>query len=1059
MRILSIESANFGTLNIEQPLKLAPGLNVCAAPNQAGKSTLLTLIEWALYGVPPHGRRRNQALLERWSPWNGDDPQVSLTMAPEHPGWPDKVGLIINFEEFAPRLTDLEVLRDLTGEKLFSIDRNGTWDLGQQLTGLSRPAMLASLIAHQGELTNLFNLDGRPEHEGLRKLLTADVAELVEDPERASLDSALRELDKPTFTMGALSKGPVQMPSLLRAAKERWQLAAGNLDTQRERFQQLETDLAKREEAETKLAEVQTKLEDLRRERDRLELAATHWRFTRVSQLHNQVASWEDQVKAEPWLAEFPADVQRSVDTWAADRRNLHQQLEAAGAQARDAEALRLRAPYVERVHVDAEQEMIRYAERLRGVRADLAEQKSKQERALSRLEDIAAYLNKHQELARIADKLPDLTEQQAALNAAQEDLGKAKAEVREYGVGRDAAERTRLEELDAIIKPYRACVPEVVDYLARRDQLARERQELEQQRAVLEPQLKSAGQPYYYGAIVAGFAILISLWFGVAAIKPVWMALLIPVAFLALMIWLIFSGYKRSQASTAARRKLGKEIEPALAALTESEATMEERAAQVREQFAMASNTWTHLSEVLPEYQRLSLSLEAYKQALGARDSADARLNTAWERVRTICLDAPAKIDASWLTTRLRTLREIVSQRGRRDDEHAKLRDAEFQLEQQQMAESDLVNKLRRELEPLGLEAQLEKDEGLAIEHFQEMVRETRHYKQLLRESKSQQQFQEEDRALLAQLEKLLAPIGLAEQAQSDPEGALREFELRRERSAAYTALLAQLEEAQDQLRHLSIEREEYDKRWQAASPAEREGLNALVNSEEDYDRTAARRRELEDKANQVLKQAEQYSGEAQRLREKFAKDEDVRDDVEAAALEEQRARTQLDTVRAWARGLEVLGSTLTDVLREMSSRLAPQLTEELDSVLRSAPVAGLKQAGLSGRLELLLKVDGAPPGLDGDELLARLSMGAQLQLALALRLAVAGALGAERSAPLLLDEPLAELDDERAAACLRYLGNLSGRMQVLIATCHTQHYEWLAKQAGVEPNMVTMG
>jgi len=526
---------------------------------------------------------------------------------------------------------------------------------------------------------------------------------------------------------------------------------------------------------------VQARLEELKQEKDRLELAATHWRFTRVSQLHNQVASWEPRLRDEPWLAGFPADVQRSVDTLAADRRNLRQQLEAAGAQARDAEALKLRAPYVESVHVDAEQEMIRSAERLRGVRADLTEQKSKQERALSRLEDIATYLDKHQEMARTADRLPDLLEQQAALNAAQEDLAKANADVREYGVGRDAAERTRLEELDGIIKPYRACVPEVADHLARREQLAKERRELEQRRANLEPQLKSAGQPYYYGAIVAGFLILISMWLGVSVFKAPWLAVLIPIFLLALLGWLIFSGYRHSQASVAARRALSKDVEPALAELTAADTALEERAAQVREQFALALNTWNHLAEVLPEYQRLSLSLEAYKQALGARDSAEARRKAAWERVRTICLDAPGKIDAGWLTNRLRVLREIVSLRTRKNDEHAKLRDAEFQLEQLRMAESDLVRKLKAELEPLGLAAQLEKDEGLAIEHFQAMVNETRHYKQLLRESKSQAQLDEEDHKLLAQLEKILAPIGLAELAQSDPEAALLEFELRR--------------------------------------------------------------------------------------------------------------------------------------------------------------------------------------------------------------------------------------------------------------------------------------
>jgi len=34
-----------------------------------------------------------------------------------------------------------------------------------------------------------------------------------------------------------------------------------------------------------------------------------------------------------------------------------------------------------------------------------------------------------------------------------------------------------------------------------------------------------------------------------------------------------------------------------------------------------------------------------------------------------------------------------------------------------------------------------------------------------------------------------------------------------------------------------------------------------------------------------------------------------------------------------------------------------------------------------------------------------------------------------------------------------------LAEHLQVLLATCHTQHYGWLAKKAGVEPHIVTLG
>jgi ABC-type transport system involved in cytochrome bd biosynthesis fused ATPase/permease subunit len=182
------------------------------------------------------------------------------------------------------------------------------------------------------------------------------------------------------------------------------------------------------------------------------------------------------------------------------------------------------------------------------------------------------------------------------------------------------------------------------------------------------------------------------------------------------------------------------------------------------------------------------------------------------------------------------------------------------------------------------------------------------------------------------------------------------------------------------------------------------------------------------------------------------------VLDTLAAAREQEQAARASLAAARRWHRALELLSRELSVLERELAGNLAPQLTAELAAVLERAPVARVKRVGLSSQLELLLDVADAPPGLAGAELMERLSLGARRQLALALRVAVGRALGEARAVPLLLDEPLAELDDEHALASLRYLGTLAAEQQVILMTCHARHYDWLRRESGVAAHVVSL-
>ena len=74
-------------------------------------------------------------------------------------------------------------------------------------------------------------------------------------------------------------------------------------------------------------------------------------------------------------------------------------------------------------------------------------------------------------------------------------------------------------------------------------------------------------------------------------------------------------------------------------------------------------------------------------------------------------------------------------------------------------------------------------------------------------------------------------------------------------------------------------------------------------------------------------------------------------------------------------------------------------------------------------------------------------LSQGTADQLYLAVRLAICDTvLPPERSIPVLLDDALVTFDDERMAAALDYLVELSETRQVILFTCQTRELRYLA-------------
>jgi hypothetical protein len=124
--------------------------------------------------------------------------------------------------------------------------------------------------------------------------------------------------------------------------------------------------------------------------------------------------------------------------------------------------------------------------------------------------------------------------------------------------------------------------------------------------------------------------------------------------------------------------------------------------------------------------------------------------------------------------------------------------------------------------------------------------------------------------------------------------------------------------------------------------------------------------------------------------------------------------------------------------------SELAASIQEFQEShVDRLGQLAGESVAALTGGryTQVRLEPESLLPRLTGrgrqDLAEAALSQGTRAALFLALRLAMGKLMSGGGGLPLILDDPLVDLDDERRAAALEVFQQLAGRNQVLLLSC----------------------
>ena len=112
-------------------------------------------------------------------------------------------------------------------------------------------------------------------------------------------------------------------------------------------------------------------------------------------------------------------------------------------------------------------------------------------------------------------------------------------------------------------------------------------------------------------------------------------------------------------------------------------------------------------------------------------------------------------------------------------------------------------------------------------------------------------------------------------------------------------------------------------------------------------------------------------------------------------------------------------------------------------------AEITGDHQRGVY--LDENLQVAGIGRKRDESIAFTQLSQGAQEQLLLALRAAVALELSKSGPQILILDDVLVNTDATRQENVLDFIQNIARHVQVLIVTCHAERYRGLGKGIGI--------
>lgn len=163
---------------------------------------------------------------------------------------------------------------------------------------------------------------------------------------------------------------------------------------------------------------------------------------------------------------------------------------------------------------------------------------------------------------------------------------------------------------------------------------------------------------------------------------------------------------------------------------------------------------------------------------------------------------------------------------------------------------------------------------------------------------------------------------------------------------------------------------------------------------------------------------------------------------------------RQEMERLEGEYNALQLAREVLDEANTSLQNRFSPALghrAAEIFSQLTEGRYSGVV-------LDRAFRVSAEPAGDTAYRDAGLLSAGAAGQLYLAVRLAICDlVLPPERNLPIVLDDALANFDDDRCAAALRYLKEEGRNRQILLFTCHSREAEFFAGDREVSVQRLT--
>lgn len=166
-------------------------------------------------------------------------------------------------------------------------------------------------------------------------------------------------------------------------------------------------------------------------------------------------------------------------------------------------------------------------------------------------------------------------------------------------------------------------------------------------------------------------------------------------------------------------------------------------------------------------------------------------------------------------------------------------------------------------------------------------------------------------------------------------------------------------------------------------------------------------------------------------------------------AELEDQRAGLEAEYS-----AIRLAMETLDQANTTLQNRFSPELGRRAAEIF--AQLTGSRYSGVV--LDRSFRLSAEPAGDPVFRDAALLSAGTLDQLYLAVRLAICDlVLPPEKEVPIVLDDALANFDDDRCAAALEFLKAAAGNRQILLFTCHSREAEFFAGDGEVSIQRLT--